>query len=181
MRLEFKKPLRPRFVVGALVFWGLLSCSPAEPPSEQYKAWYRPVPLGFCPRYLIEDRHAWVVGQVAPGKERPNIAALEFTFRGYFVKNDEGDEKTRSSCDDRPYPIFHLLEVQGERPMGVVDQEPKVLRGPGRVAALPDAGPKPVSLDAGVAAKPVPVKMKRAKKRKLRRRVKRRARSRRSP
>jgi hypothetical protein len=137
------------------------------------------VPLGFCPRYLIGDRHAWVVGKVAPGTERKNVVALEFTFRGYFEKNAEGDEKTRSSCDDRPYPIFHLLEVQGERAMGVMDEEPKVLQGPGRIAPIPDAGPKPVTLDAGVVAKPVPVKMKRGRKRKLRRRVKRRQRSRR--
>ena len=66
-------PRRLRFIAGALVFLSLSSCSEPPPESAEYDAWYRPVPLGFCPRYIVGDRHAWVVGKIAPGTERKQI------------------------------------------------------------------------------------------------------------
>ena len=138
-----KSPWRLRVIAGALVFLSLNGCSAELPETEEYKAWYRPVPLGFCPRYIVGDRHAWVVGKIAPGTERDEIERRVFGFRGYFETDAEGHEKTRSSCDDRAYPIFHLVEVVDERLMELGEPEPKVLRGPGRVQIIADPVPAP--------------------------------------
>ena len=95
-------PRRLRLLAGALVFLALTSCSAVEEETESYQAWYRPVPLGFCPRFIVGDRHAWVVGKVAPGKERDQLERRVFTFRG--CRTDAREERTRRT-DDRAYPI----------------------------------------------------------------------------
>ena len=141
------------------------------------RAWYRPVPLGFCPRFLIEDRHAWVVGKVAPGNERPQVAQMEFAFRGYFVVDEDGKEKVRSSCDSRPYPIFHLLELKDERLTAAGEPEPKVTRGPGVVVPPADPVPKEVVEEK---VEPKPAKARKTKRR-LKRKKRRQRRRRRKP
>jgi len=171
-------PRRLRFIAGALVFLSLSSCSEPPPESAEYDAWYRPVPLGFCPRYIVGDRHAWVVGKIAPGTERKQIERRKFVFRGYFELDAEGTEKVRSSCDDRPYPIFHLVDLVDERLMELGEAEPKVLRGPGRIEAI--APPPPPVIAAPVEPKaqepaaknPAKRRYRGKRKRKMRRRVK---------
>ena len=138
-----KSPWRLRWFAGALVFLSLSGCSAEAPETDEYNAWYRPVPLGFCPRYISGDRHAWVVGNIAPGTERTAIERRVFVFRGYFELDAEGHEKTRSSCDDRAYPIFNLVELVDERMMDLGEAEPKVLRGPGRIEVIADPVPVP--------------------------------------
>ena len=173
-------PWRLRFIAGALVFLSLNSCSGPPPETAEYKAWYRPVPLGFCPRYIIGDRHAWVVGKIAPGTERQAIERRTFVFRGYFVVDAEGNEKIRSSCDDRPYPIFHLVDLIDERTMELGEAEPKILRGPGRAElVVPSAPPPPVAVPAvtntePAAEKPTKRRYRGKRKRNKRRGVKRR-------
>jgi hypothetical protein len=115
---------------------------------DTYNAWYRPVPLGWCPRYIVGDRHAWLVGKIAPSGERPDVRRTVFNFRGRFLTTDAGAELVRTSCDNRPYPVFELFEVVGERPMTEVDNEPIVGRGPG----APDAGPPAAPAAAAAAA-----------------------------
>jgi hypothetical protein len=129
-------------------YWGLIllgvapfvACTPEE-GGQTYDAWYRPVPLGWCPRYIIGDRHAWIVGKIAPNGERADIRQTVFALRGRFLTDDAGGEKVRSKCANRPYPVFELLEVMGERPMTDADAEPRVQRGPGS----PDAGQAPAA------------------------------------
>jgi hypothetical protein len=124
-------------------YWGLIllgvapfvACTSDE-GGKTYNAWYRPVPLGWCPRYIIGDRHAWIVGKIAPNGERADIRRTIFALRGRFLTDAAGLERVRSSCAKRPYPVFELLEVVSERPMTDADGEPQVGRGPGS----PDAG-----------------------------------------
>jgi len=171
-------PRRLRFIAGALVFLSLSNCSEPPPESAEYDAWYRPVPLGFCPRYIIGDRHAWVVGKIAPGKERDQVEARKFVFRGYFELDAEGNEKVRSSCDDRPYPIFHLIDLVDERLMELGEGEPKVLRGPGRIEVIAPppvvAAPVDAKAEEPAAKKPAKRRYRGKRKRKVRRRVKQR-------
>lgn len=174
-------PWRLRIIAGALVFLSLGGCSAEVPDTQDYKAWYRPVPLGFCPRYIVGDRHAWVVGKLAPGTEREAIERRVFVFRGYFETDAEGHEKTRSSCDDRPYPIFHLVEMVDERLMELAEAEPKILRGPGRVEVIADPVPVPspsVGVDQATGETAVDGSRQRRfegkRKRRTRRRVKQR-------
>ena len=176
-----ESPWRLRVIAGALVFLSLNGCSAEIPETDEYKAWYRPVPLGFCPRYIIGDRHAWVVGKIAPGTERDAIERRAFVFRGYFEIDAEGHEKTRSSCDDRAYPIFHLVDMVDERLMALGEAEPKVLRGPGRVEIIADPvpapGPKAVAaeaIDEPAVKAPAKRRFKGKRNRKTRRRVKQR-------
>ena len=176
-----RSPWRLRAIAGALVFLSLCGCSAESPDTDDYQAWYRPVPLGFCPRYIIGDRHAWVVGQIAPGTERQAIERRVFTFRGYFELDAEGYEKTRSSCDDRAYPIFHLVEMVGERLMELGEEEPKIVRGPGRVEVIADPVPAPSPqtivdevTDQPAVTKPRQRRFEGKRNRRTRRRVKQR-------
>ena len=169
---------RPYFAAGALAFLCLGGCSGPEPPSITVKARFMPVNLGFCPRYLIEDRHAWMVGKLAPGKEKARIAEVEFTLRGYFLTDEAGAERVRTSCDKRPYPIFHLLEVVSERLVEPGEPEPKVTRGPGAYVPPPEPTPEPkVKEEIVPAAAAVKKVKKRKRKRKRRRRLRRRVRA----
>ena len=177
-------PRRLRLLAGALVFLALTSCSAVEEETESYQAWYRPVPLGFCPRFIVGNRHAWVVGMVAPGKERDQLERRVFTFRGAFELDGEGEERTRSSCDDRAYPIFRLSEVTEERLMALGEPEPKVTRGPGSIPKpeplVAPATPAPAAKDAAepgapaATAAPAKRRFKGKRNRRTRRRVKQR-------
>ena len=174
-----ESPWRLRVIAGALVFLSLNGCSAEIPETDEFKAWYRPVPLGFCPRYIVGDRHAWVVGKIAPGTERDAIERRVFVFRGYFETDAEGHEKTRSSCDDRAYPIFHLVDMVDERLMELGEAEPKILRGPGRVQIIADPVPVPrppvvedEPTDQPAVKEPRKRRYKGKRKRRTRRRVK---------
>jgi hypothetical protein len=118
-----------------------------------------------------------VVGKIAPGTERKQIERRKFVFRGYFELDAEGTEKVRSSCDDRPYPIFHLVDLVDERLMELGEAEPKVLRGPGRIEVI--APPPPIiaapvepKAQEPAAKNPAKRRYRGKRKRKMRRRVK---------
>ena len=122
-----------------------------------------------------------MVGQIAPGTERQAIERRVFTFRGYFELDAEGYEKTRSSCDDRAYPIFHLVEMVGERLMELGEEEPKIVRGPGRVEVIADPVPAPSPqtivdevTDQPAVTKPRQRRVEGKRNRRTRRRVKQR-------
>jgi hypothetical protein len=150
---------------------------------DTYNAWYRPVPLGWCPRYLVGDRHAWLVGKIAPTGERSDLRQRVFTFRGRFLTTDAGAELVRTSCDNRRYPVFELFEVVGERPMTDADAEPQVARGPGasdagRAAVAADGGLKDSGTKLSGTSVVVPRVVKPSQRRRERRRERRRQRRR---